>query len=142
MKRKNKKKIKKDGDFIVRTIISLIFGIMILLIALSRFNITSLSGIKDGTKNFIYGFKRGDGYPYQINSSTVKNIGVLNGEIVILKDDCTMSVNGTAKEVKNEKHTYATPVMNIKGNRILLYDRGGTRYRIETRTGIDRKSVV
>lgn len=131
-----KGKNKKDVELILRIIISAIFAILILLIALSKFNITSLSGIKDGTKNFFYGFKRGNGYPYQINSSTVKNIGVINGELAILKDDCTMSINSTAKEVKEEKHTYATPVMDIKGNRILLYDRGGTRYRTETRTGI------
>lgn len=137
MKGRNKiRRRKKSPDEILKIIVSVIFGILILFIALSSFNITSLSGIKDGAKNFFYGFRRGSGYPYRINSSTVKSMGVLNGDLVILKDDCTVSLNGTAKEIKNEKHTYATPVMDIKGNRILLYDRGGTRYRTETRTGI------
>ena len=107
---------------------------MLLLIALSSFNIASTSDMKDGTRNFFSRMGSGGGYPYQLNSSAVEAVDILNGDIFILTDTQTMTLDATAKEVKKVDHTYARPAVAIKSDRALVYDRDGTRYRVENRS--------
>ena len=108
--------------------------IMLLLIALSSLNIASLSSIRDGIRNAALSAKPGGGYPYQINSSAVEDIDTLNGDFFVLMDDMTMTLSNGAKEIKQEEHSYAEPAMSISGNRAIVYDRDGFRYRVENRT--------
>lgn len=118
----------------LRIIALIILIIFLIILALSSFHIASMSSIRDGSKSFWSRLGPGDGYPYQLNSSNVDGIGVLNGDIFVLENDKTMTLNTTAKEIKKVKHTYARPAMSISADRALVYDRAGTRYRVENRT--------
>lgn len=118
----------------LRVIAIILILVLLIIIAMSSFHIASVSSLRDGSKSFWSRLGPGDGYPYQLNSSNVDGIGVLNGDIFILETDKTMTLNTTAKEVKSVKHTYARPAMSIRSDRALVYDRAGTRYRVENRT--------
>lgn len=117
---------------IIRIVAAVLLAVMLLLIALSAFGVTSFSSMKSDFKSKLSSAGPGEGFPYQVNSSDVSKIDVLSDDVFILKKDKTIVLDGAAKEVKSLDHTYATPAMSIKGNKALVYDRGGNRYRIET----------
>lgn len=120
----------------LRVIAIIVLLILLIIIAMSSFRLASMSSLRDGSKSFWSRMGPGKGYPYQLNSSDVDSIGVLNGDIFVLENNKTMTLNTTAKEVKNVKHSYARPAMSIASDRALVYDRAGTRYRVENRTDI------
>lgn len=110
--------------------------VLLLLLALSSFHGTTVSTMKDGSKSFFSNIGPGGGYPYAVNSNAVADVGVLDGDIFLLENNQTVTLNSTAKEIKRDRHTYGRPAMDICSNRALVYDRGGNRYRIETRKKI------
>ncbi len=110
--------------------------VMLLLIALSSFHIASLSSMRDSLNNAAKSAAPGGGFPYQVNSASVEKIGVLSGDIFLLKDTETVSLSNSAKETCKKPHSYANPAMSINGHKALVYNRGERRYRIETRTDI------
>ncbi len=136
-KRKIKKvKVGQRRQTVLRVIAILLVVIVLLLIALNSFQVTTVSGMKDSVKSFFKGIGPGPGYPYSVNSSNVENIGVLNGDILIIRNDATVTLDTTAKQVKSVKHTYARPAVSISADRALVYDRAGIRYRVENRTDV------
>lgn len=113
------------------------FALLILLLfimAMSQIRGTKLSGMRDGYNNFLSSTGGGDGFPYQVNSSNIKKVDVLNGDIYILYHDRTVTLDHSAKEIRSLDHSYATPALSMSKDRALLYDRGGNRFRIENRT--------
>ena len=135
---KNKKKFKfklRNKHIIALRIISVIFLILLLLFfAAETLGLASVSKINDSIKTFFVSLTPGDGYPYKINSSSVRQIGVLNGNLFILTDGETMSLDTTAKVVKTASHTYSSPVMAINSGKAIVYNRDDNRYRVENRT--------
>ena len=110
--------------------------ILLIIIAASSFRQASIASQGGGSGSFWSHLGPGKGYPYDLDSSTVDAVGVLDGNLFVLKDNKTLTLNSTAKEIKTAKHSYGRPAMNICGSRALVYDRGGVRYRIETRSKI------
>lgn len=127
-------KLTRKAQIILRVIVIVVLFLFLFLAAAERLNIASITDINDGIRNFFAGLSAGDGYPYEINSSSVEDITVLNGDLFILKDDETISLDSTAKEVKKTSHTYSNPTMAIRGGKAVVYDRNGNRYRVENRT--------
>lgn len=130
----NQNRLSSRSAKILRIVALVLLVVMLLLLALTSFNITSLASMKDGAKSFFGKIVPGKGYPYQINSSAVEKVDVLNGDIFILMDDKTMTLDSSAKEVKSTEHTYASPAASINGSRAIVYNRGERRYRVENRT--------
>ncbi|MBQ8469972.1 MAG: hypothetical protein IJ547_05200, partial [Clostridia bacterium] len=108
--------------------------LMLLIIGLSRVKGTTTSSVRDSYHNFFSSVGRGEGYPYQINSSSVKKVDVLNGDLYILYNDRSVTLDGSAKEIRSFEHSFATPAVSISPDRALVYDRGGNRFRVENRT--------
>ncbi|MBO7690300.1 MAG: hypothetical protein J6T14_05645 [Clostridia bacterium] len=108
--------------------------LMLLILAVSRFRGTPLSGARDGWNNFFSSVGTGEGYPYKVNSSSVEKVDVLNGDIYILYKNRTVTLDGSAKEIRSFEHAYAKPAVYISPDRALVYDRGGHKYRVENRT--------
>ena len=108
--------------------------LMLLILLFSRVGGLSTSSARDGWNNFFSSVGHGEGYPCQINSSSVKKVDVLNGDVYILYNDRSVTLDGSAKEIRSFEHSYATPAVSISPDRALVYDRGGNRFRVENRT--------
>ncbi len=119
---------------IIRSIAIILLILLLLFMATETLGIASVSNINDSIKSFFMSLSPGGGYPYKINSSSVEDMDVLNGNLFVLTDEKTMSLDTTAKEVKGTQHTYSGPSMSIKGGKAVVYSRDGNRYRIENRT--------
>lgn len=119
---------------VLRAIAVIILILVLLFMATETLGIASVSNINDSIKNFFLTLSPGDGYPYKINSSSVEGMTVLNGNIFVLTDEKTLSLDTTAKQVKATQHTFSNPIISKKGGKVVLFDQKGNRYRIENRT--------
>lgn len=119
---------------ILKIIAVVVLLLMLFVMAVSRVRGTTMSTVRDSYNNFFSSVGGGGGYPYQVNSSNVKKVDVLNGDIYILYNDRSVTLDGSAKEIRSFDHSYATPAMSKSTDRVLIYDRGGNRYRVENRT--------
>ena len=108
--------------------------LMLFILAMSRVRGTTMSTVRDSYNNFFSSVGGGGGYPCQVNSSNVKKVDVLNGDIYILYNDRTVALDGSAKEIRSFDHSFATPALAKSPDRVLVYDRGGNRFRVENRT--------
>lgn len=119
---------------VLRIVAVLIVLLLLLTVGLSRTRGISTSNYRDGWNNLVSSAGRGEGFPYQINSSSVKEVDVLNGDLYILYNDRSVTLDGSAKEIRSFDHSYAAPALAMSPDRALIYDRGGNRFRVENRT--------
>ena len=136
-KRRKKKKQEPNGgkNFLAVKILAVVFLVLFLLFMASEIlHVATVSQISDSVKNFFATLTPGKGFPYKVNSSSVNDITVLNGNLFILTDDKTISLDTTAKQVKATQHTYSSPNMKLRNDKAIVYNRNDNRYRIENRT--------
>lgn len=118
-------------------LIAIIFVVMLLvLIAAAQFGGVTFSTIGDSIRTSLAGIGSGDGYPYNMNGIEVADAGVTNSDLVIVQDDTVKVLDSTAKELSNISHKYDHPVMSSNSGRILLYDEGGTTFRVQSKTRV------
>ncbi len=133
--RKRRKFALTSKQMLIVKILSAVFVVLLLLfMAAEMLGIASVSQVSDSVRNFFATLTPGEGFPHKINSSSVKHMGVLNGNLFIVTDEKTVSLDTTAKQVKGTHHTYSNPDMKINGGKAIVFNRNDNRYRIENRT--------
>lgn len=70
-------------------------------------------------------------YIYEIDASSVLDTKPCGGNIAILTAKQILYVNRTGVLICQNEHDFSDPAMCAKDDSLLLYDRGGTAYRIE-----------
>lgn len=70
-------------------------------------------------------------YIYDIDSSAVLDMKLCGGNIVVLTSNYLVYVNRTGVILQKNEHSYQNPSMVVYDNQTLLFDRGGTSYRVE-----------
>ncbi len=137
-KTKKKKKIHLSRKTKLTASILFVLSAVLLIVftaAQSLGNITITTMLAD-VKAFFMSLGAGDGYPYQIDAVTVKDIKINNSNLYLLLDDKTITLNSTAKEIMPQTHTYSNPAMKSKHSRFIVYDLDSTRFRIYQNTEI------
>ena len=119
---------------ILKIIAVVVLLVMLFVMAVSQIRGTKLSNVRDSYNNFFSSVGGGGGFPYQVNSSNIKKVDVLNGDIYILYNDRSVAIDGSAKELRSFDHSFATPALSMSPDRVLIYDRGGNAFRVENRT--------
>ncbi|MBR5201930.1 MAG: hypothetical protein IKW45_01580 [Clostridia bacterium] len=118
-------------------LLAIIFVVLLLvIIAAAQFGGVTFSTISDRVRTSLAGIGSGEGYPYNMNGIEISNAGITNSELVLVQDDTVKVLDSTAKELSNITHKYDHPVMNSNSGRILLYDEGGTEFRVQSKTRI------
>ncbi|MCQ2488751.1 MAG: DUF5711 family protein [Clostridia bacterium] len=118
----------------IRIMLTLVVVFFLFIMAAERLNIATVTDITDSLRSFMSGLNPGPGYPYNLNSGSVKEITVLNGDLFVLTDQDTFTLDSTAKLIKTTSHTYSSPKMSSRGSKVILYNRNGNRFRVENRT--------
>lgn len=77
----------------------------------------------------------GGNYIYEISGDAVLDMQSCNGGLAILTSNAVIYVNRSGSAAYYNAHTYSSPAICVSGDRVLLYDRGGTAYRIENEGG-------
>ncbi len=132
---KRRRKGLSDKQLLIVKILSAVFVVLLLLfMAAEMLGIASVSQVSDSVRNFFATLTPGEGFPHKINSSSVRHMSVLNGNLFVVTDDKTISLDTTAKQVKATQHTYSNPDMKINGGKAIVFNRNDNRYRVENRT--------
>lgn len=76
----------------------------------------------------------GDGFPAALDSTGVLNVQALSGGAALLDASDLVLYSPTAKELRRIPHGYADPAIAVGGARTVLYNRGSTELRVESRT--------
>ncbi|CZT55730.1 DUF5711 family protein [Solibaculum mannosilyticum] len=75
----------------------------------------------------------GDGFPVDAAGSTVKQLASMGGDVAFLTDSSFELLNQTASSIVNRQHNCTTPALRVSDTRALIYDRGGSNWRVENR---------
>lgn len=138
-KKNTKAKTEKDDSFEIITnkkgnlfikIVSIALAIVMFVFGL---NILMPMGIAETVKNFVVGIGGGDGFPVSISAATTETIISVGGDTALLTDSNLILYKQNGKVIFNRQHGYSNPAVCSGGSRVLLYDRDGSRYRIENR---------
>ena len=76
------------------------------------------------------------GVIYQINSDTVRSMEAFDSGVAILTNSSLKYLDSSGRELESNKHVFSAPVMKIRDKNVLLYDKGGTGYRVEKNTSV------
>lgn len=110
--------------------------LLLILIAAGQFGGVTFATIGD---YFVTAFAKlgaGDGYPYKVNGSEIDDVALTNSDLVLVYDSNVKVLNSTAKEISNLNHDYDYPVISTNSGRILLFDEGAKKFRVQSKTRI------
>lgn len=92
----------------------------------------------DSVKSYFLSLGAGDGFPYDLDSTSVKDIKIDNSNIHLLLNTKTTVLNQTAKEIMPKPHSYSNPAMKSKGSKFIVYDLDSARFRLQNGSDIIR----
>ena len=73
---------------------------------------------------------------YQTDPDHVRSIAAFDNGLAVLTNSELIYFDAGGREINTNKHSYAEPEMKINGKTLLLYDKGGTGYRIEKNASV------
>ncbi len=139
--KKNIKKVeKKNGMTVIKNpkkksgFQKFFIAVAIVVAAIITVNIALPVGLIEYTGNFFSGLGTGKGFPVSISASASRNIASSGNDIVLLGDSSVMLYKKNGKIIFNRTHNFSNPAIVTSDSRILVYDRGGSSFRVENRT--------
>ena len=140
MEERSKKKINIRLSKKTKLTVSVLFVLSAILLivftaAQDLGNMTITTMMAD-VKAYFMSLGAGEGYPYDIDAVSVRNMKINNSNIYILTDDKTTTLNSTAKEIMPQTHTYSSPAMKSKNSNFIVYDLDSARFMIRQNTEI------
>lgn len=121
---------------VYKIIVILLAAALVLVIMENREDLT-VGNIGNWIRTKAVGLGFGDGYPVDLTGSTADpgNFGADDDSVYVVSDTALTVLNGSAKELFSVRHSYNNPAVSVAGDRYLLYNAGGTGYRIDTASG-------
>ena len=134
----SEKKKLRVSKLLYRIIAALLIAVVLLIILENKDNLTP-ENIGNWIRTKAVGFGFGDGYPAELTGSTALagNFGAADGNLYVVSDTALTVLNGSAKEMFSARHSYNDPAVSEASGRYLLYNAGGTGYRVETSSGTE-----
>ena len=131
------KKTRKKTNSIIRTIVLVTLAVLIAvfgaLYAVSRTVArVRLSNLADAFDAF--SVKDNSSFPYVTDAGAVVRMVSIGSGIGVLRTDKLEILTSSGAVLQSVKHTYTMPALDECGGRVLLYDRGGTRYMLLSKT--------
>ena len=78
----------------------------------------------------------GAGYPVDLPGGKMSRLANVEDSIVLLSDTNIYTYNSTGKQLMNEQHGMGKPVLVTGKKKMILYDRGGKKFALYSRTGL------
>ena len=108
------------------------------LYAVSRtFGRVKLSNLADVFTAFMV--KGGGAFPYVTDAGSVVRMVQMGGGVGVLRTDRFDVLTKSGSQLQSVQHTYTSPAVCVFGGRALLFDRGGTRYKLLSKTAVLRE---
>ena len=125
------------GRLIVGLFAALVLLFVGLYIASRTVARVQLSNLADVFTSFSV---RDDGtFPHAVESASVVRMAPVGTGVAVLCTDKLDILARSGATLQSVPHTYTTPAFDVCAGRTLLYDRGGTRYMLLSKTGVLRE---
>lgn len=113
--------------------------ILLVITAAQKLGNVTITTFTADVKTYFMSLGAGDGYPYEVELGTVKNIIAANSNLNVLTNDKTLVLTSSAKELQPENHSYSEPVMKAKGSRLIVYDLSSGQFRVQSSAGTTKE---
>ena len=107
----------------------MLFILVIMILAVGVFCFFRFDGTR-WVEEQVAAFTSGSGYPLEFAGDTLVDIQPVGKNVALLTDTSFYLYNRSASQMTNLQHNYHTPVMDVEGNTILLYDRGAKKLTV------------
>ena len=135
-----KQKIRTKSDLRRTVILAVLASLVVLfgaLYAASRtFARVQMSNLADVFTAF--SVKDDSTFPYMADAASVVRMVPVGSGAAVLRADKLDILTKSGAVLQSVPHTYVSPAVDVCAGRTLLYDRGGSRYMILSKTGILR----
>lgn len=135
-KKKSNKTVSLKTAKTLKMLAIVVVVLLLIIIAAAQFGGVTFSTIGDSIRTSLAGIGSGEGYPYSMDGIEISDAGMTNSDLVLVYDDTVKVLDSTAKELSNLSHKYDHPVMSSNSGRILIYDEGGTKFRVQSKTRV------
>lgn len=112
-------------------LVALISVIVVLLASVILINSLAPAGLIELIETAAAGFGTGDGFPQDIGSTTDQSVAMVGSSIAVLTDTSLLMYKSDGYQVFDRQHGFSNPVLSASTSRMLVYDRGGTKLRVE-----------
>lgn len=130
----------------LKTLLTIFFAIVVVLIiavtAAQKLGNVTINTMTDRVKTYFMNMGSGDGFPYELDAKTVKDIKKGGTGLFMLYDDKTMLLNSTAKEIMPVKHSYSNPAVKVKGGQAIVYDLDSGNFRVQNGSEIKKEYTL
>lgn len=140
---KNKSKGFKGLSSKAKTVLSILLCVAAVIVAViftaqkaGNVTITSMAG---DVKDLVGNMGSGDGFPYELSADSVRDIEVINSEMLLLLNNRTMILNSTAKEINPVELKFSNPVMKTKDSMAIVYDLDSAKFRIQNGSEVTKE---
>lgn len=79
-------------------------------------------------------YSSGSGYPLELPAGQVLNTAAVGKDLALLTDTNLTLYNSQGKATGSYEHGYTNPICLANGDRVLVYDRGGKRLQVNSRS--------
>lgn len=135
-KKKSKLRMSKKSKLTISVLFVLSAILLIVFTAAQNLGNMTVNTMVADVKAYFMSLGAGDGYPYDIDAGSVRDIKINNSNIYLMLSDKTTTLNSTAKEIMPQAHTYSNPAMKSKNSNFIIYDLDSNRFRIQQNTEI------
>ncbi len=135
-KKKSKLRISKKTKLTISVLFVLSAVLLIVFTAAQNLGNMTVNTMMADVKAYFMSLGAGDGYPYNIDAKSVRDMKINNSNIYLMLNDKTTTLNSTAKEIMPQTHTYSNPAMKSKNSNFIIYDLDSNRFRIQQNTEI------
>lgn len=135
---KNNKKLKT----LAYAVIAIIAVLLLVITAAQKLGNVTVNTMTANVKAYFMSMGSGDGFPYELDAKSVREMKLKDSNFLMLFDDKTMLLTSTAKEIMPKEHKYSNPVMKTNGSHVIVYDLDSGKYRIQNSTEIVREADV
>ncbi len=142
-RRARRKAVPRTARIIYRVTFVLLIAALALAVFENRDHLTP-QNLANWVRTRVVGFGYGEGYPAGIPGSGAEpgNFGADDGNVYVVSDTALTVLNSTAKELFSARHSYNAPAVAAANGRFLLYNMGGSGYRVENASGTQVSGVA
>lgn len=105
---------------------------IIIVMKVSEINFSALFHSENSENSISSENNNAQGFPYRIDTGENNTLSVVGNKIAVLNDfSYTVVDPNDAQEFINDEHGYANPMIKTSGGYSVIYDQGGTVYRVD-----------
>lgn len=119
-----------------------VIGLCVIVLILVMVISAVVSGLSGISVTDISSEKAEGALIYDSLPDSIRNIEAFSSGTVLLTDTSVDYIDSSGRKIASNSHMYSQPVMKVGKSTVLLYDKGGTAFRIEKNSSIYNNYTV